>query len=559
MKKLLLITIICIITSFIYQIFAQESVNDCILYAKRLQRRMDARNFTKFKSSYAKALEDIAEIESVEDTVKYRYDAIADHAQNWIDLYKELDDFEGGIVKYNGQSVMIEQVDYVPVLEEAIEKASKEHYEDALKVIHSTIIFENRQKVFSHLDKANKYSEFYKDSVAKYKAKVYYDEGLRQYNEDKDFNFRLKTVTFFEKALEFVGNYKDARDLTSKLFYDEAGRYGASTNLTDLRRAMSLYDKAVEYIPDYKDSNAKKMLVKQKGASILYQQGFAKENESTFGAQNEAANFYKRVGEWVNGYKDAAERAKAAELRSTLKILVQDMDGTIMLPNPATDDLLSSANKYITFPKIQHSNIEVSNAANYTKVKEELESGFILIKVDAENIGYSYSGDNSSTSSEKIEKYFMFKRSVKTGKSTEKEITEDEYVKGQKELKASGHNSNSNFRITFKSYTGTLSSTTKSAFVEISYPFSIWDVRDPLHPKLLKDLVSVEKVMDEKLKTTYSGSMKIKPELVDEGRVKAKEDLMIEAKSQNITVSNILKSKEKEILEVLNGIEYVRR
>ena len=79
MKQLLFITIAIFISGLTSNIQAQESVNTCILNAKRLQRSFNDRYFKNFKASYSEALKDIAEIEAKAASSKFGSDLIADH------------------------------------------------------------------------------------------------------------------------------------------------------------------------------------------------------------------------------------------------------------------------------------------------------------------------------------------------------------------------------------------------------------------------------------------------------------------------------------------------
>ncbi len=555
MKRLILTVIVFLSTFLIFHSKAQQSVENSCRYAKSLLRRVDSRNFNNFKKYYNQALKDIAEIELKSSTKKYGYDDIVDNAPGWIKLNLLLSDFKVSSISYSGESVVFKIVDYTPLLQEAKEKASKEHFDEALKVINASHIFENRLKVFSHLNKAKDISEEYTDKVRSYKAKVYYDEGLRLYDEEADFIMNQECISFFEKALNEVDSYKDTKELIAKIYSDQADNLSESNRLDDLRKAISLYDKAMYFVSNYNSAGSKVMVVKDKGASNLYQKAVKKEKEQSFSGQYQAANLFNEVNEWVNGYKDARERAHEARLHSYLNVVIQDESSKIILPNQSTDELLTTTKKYITIPKINHLNIDLSSTDNYKTVADELGAGFILIRLAENNTTYNYLGVDTQTNTHKIQKYYMNKRNIKTGKTIIKEISEEEYKTGIKQPRSA--QSGSNYRTTYKTYYGTLSEITKTATVEASFTIEIWDVRDPLHPQKIKDIIKLENTADKKLKETYSGSIKVKPELKDEGEVKTKEELLTKAKNQKITVELIVKSKANEIAEVLNQIEYV--
>ncbi len=560
MKKLSLIITVFLISTLTSSIsYAQESVNNCILYAKRLQRNINERNFKNFKDNYSQALKDISDIESKAATNKFGYDEIADNADGWINLNQILNDFTGSIISYKGENIHLEIKDYVPIFKQAKENASKGHFDEAINIIQASKIYENRLRAIPHLDKAKKYAEKYTEQVKDNKALIYYEEGLRLYNQKTDFELRVESVPLFEKALEQKDPYKDTRSLLAKLYSDEADLISESNDLKNLRKTISYYDKALLYVSDYEGVNGKKLLTKQKGASILYKQALNKEKEQSFIAQSQAANLYNEAIQWMNGYKDAADRAIIAEKNSTLKVVFLDDNGNIISSNTTTNNITSKTNKYIIKPKISNSSIDLQNTSNYKELANELGSGFILIKLNTDEINYSYKGINTQTDSLKIDKFFLFKRNISTGKTSEKEISEQEYKEGLKELKASRSSSGSKFRVSYKTYKGTFYTTTKTASVENTYPLEIWDIRNPDHPIKIKSIINSDIIRDRKIRTTYSGSMKIKPELTNEGNVKGQDELMSEAKSKKPTIFSALSNKENEIIETLNQIKYIHQ
>ncbi len=557
MKKLLLICTLFLISALTSINYAQESVNKCILYAKRLQRNIDERNFKNFKNNYIQALKDISDIELKAEKTKFGYDDVADNAGNWIKLNQVLSDFTGGSISYKGESINLEIKDYVPVLEQAIESASKEHYEEATSIIEATNIYENRLKAIPHLEKATKYDKKYNDQVKVSKASIYYDEALRLYNQETDFELRVESVPLFEKALEEKDPYKDSKQLLAKFYSDEADLLYESNNLKELGKAISYYEKAMSYVYNYNAANGKVLGVKQKAASILYQQASKKEQIPSFNAQNEASNLYKQANMWNPGYKDVEEKINTTSIKSRLNVIIIDNAGGVITKNPTTNKIFSKTNKYITHPIIKTPVINLENTDDRIKVSKELGFGFILMRIDTNKITYTYKGVETNTEPKKIEKFFLSKRSISSGKTSVNEISKQEYNEGLKEQKASGRHSDSRFRLTYKSYVGTHSTITNKAVVKVSCPFEIWDVRNPNQISKITDIIYTEEISDKKVKTTYSGSMKIKPELMDEGSVMSENELMEIAKKQTPPIFSILNSYEEVIVKTLNEVKYV--
>ncbi len=557
MKKLSLIITVLLISTLSTTSYAQESVDNCILYAKRLQRNIDERNFKNFKNNYSQALKDIADIELKAATSKFGYDEIADHADGWIKMNQTLSDFNGESISYKGETINLEIKDYVPVLEQAKATASKEHFDEAINIIQATKIYENRLRAIPHLDKAKKYSDKYTEEVKANKALINYEEALRLYNQKTDFDLRVESVPLFEKALEEKDPYKDTRPLLAKLYSDEADLLYESNNLKEIGKAISYYEKAMAYVNNYNAANGKILGLKQKAASILYKQAAEKEKIPSFNAQKEASNLYIQANMWSPGYKDVEERINATSVKSRLNVIIIDNAGGVITKNPTTNEIFSETNKYIIQPAIKTPVINLENSDDRIKVSKELGFGFILMRIDTNKIAYTHKGINTDTEPIKIEKFFLNKRSISTGKTSENEISKEEYNEGIKEQKASGRLSDSRFRLSYKSYAGTLSTITNKAIVEVSCPFEIWDVRNPNQIHKITDIIYTEEVSDKKVKTTYSGSMKIKPELMDEGAVMSENELMEIAKKQTPPIFSILSSYKDVIVKTLNEIQYI--
>ncbi|MCW3785835.1 hypothetical protein [Plebeiibacterium sediminum] len=556
MKKLLLIATVIFISGLTLKIQAQESVNTCILNAKRLQRSMNDRYFKNFRTSYEEALKDIAEIEAKASSSEFGNDLIADHAEEWIKLNQQLSKFENGNISYKGETIQLELKDYEPVLKEARKKASKAHFDEAIQIIQASKIFENRKKAIPHLDKAKQYDESYTTQVKNNKALIYYEEALRIYNQETDFILKEDAVPLFENALHEKNPYKDSKELLAKLYSDEADLLYDSNKFDDIKKAISYYNKSASYVYNYNGASGKILGVKQKAASLLYEQGLKKEQTLSFKAQKEAGNLYKQANMWNPGYKDVEERIKATSIKSTLNVIITDNAGGVITKNPTTNEIFSQTNDYISLPIIKTPVINLENIEDCITVAKELGFGFILMRIDTNRIAYTYKGVITDTEAKTIERFFLNKRSISTGKTSESEISKQEYTEGLKEQKATGRQSDSRFRLSYKSYTGTHSTITSKAVVEVSYPFEIWDVRDPNHMTKITDIIYSEEISDKKVKTTYSGSMKIKPELINEGSLMTQNELMEIANKQKPSIFFILNSYEDTIIKVLNQIEY---
>ncbi len=556
MKQLLLITIVIFLTGLTFKIQGQQSVNTCILNAKRLQRSFNDRYFKNFKTSYTDALNDIAEIEAKAASSKFGSDLIADHAEEWIKLNQQLNKFEKGSISNKGETIQLELKNYEPILKEAKEKASKAHFDEAMQIIQASKIFENRVKAIPHLDKVIHYNESYSLQVKDNKARIYYEEALRIYNQESDFVLREESVPLFEKALTEKNPYKDSKELLAKLYSDEADLLYDSNSFNDIKKAISYYNKAASYVYNYNGASGKILGVKQKAASLLYEQALKKEQTLTFKAQKEAYNLYKQANMWNPGYNDVEERIKATSIKSTLNVIITDNVGGVITKNPTTNEIFSQTRDYIILPSIKTPVINLENTEDCITVAKELGFGFILMRIDTNRIAYTYKGVNTDTEAKTIERFFLNKRSVSTGRTSENEISKQAYTKGLKELKAKGRQYDSRFRLSYKSYTGTHSTIVSKAVVEVSYPFEIWDVRDPNHMIKITDIIYSEEISDKKVKTTYSGSMKIKPELINEGSLMSQNELMEIAEKQKPSIFFILNSYEDAIIKVLNQIDY---
>lgn len=554
MKKTLLLLLIGLGVFFWQPVVAQESVDEATDFAEKLLKKVQNRRFKKFSEYYPQALKDMERIEKGASETEFGYDELADKIPGWIRLNKVLARFDDGSVSNKGETVIFQIKDYAPLLVEAKAKAAKAHYDAGCSIVDNNAEYKKRKEAFTHFNKTIKYSDEYEEQVKQYKALVYYDEGVRISNATTDYNELIEGVNMFRSAEKLVENFKDSKERMAAIYFSEGERLSKSDRINDMIYAIARFKSASEIIPDFKGANARLDEVKEKGAGLLYAQAIAKEEEQTFKAQEEAAKLFEDIGtRWIKGYKDANEKAKAAQLRSKVDLFLVETDGSFVAPAALSYGLQQKTKDHIQtpVPSDELKKINLTDASKYRAADQLLGHGFLLIKMGEGAGDFKYSSSGPDVTTETFKVYYMIKTDAVTEKKTEKKISEEDYKSMQKIIDlAGGEDGGVKFRIE----EGKVTTTTRSASLSADFPVEVWDVRDSSAPVKITTINVPQSFSDSKVNTTYSGAESAKPSSLrnDKEEVMTREDLVAKAKAATPSVKSIVKTNMSKFVEVLD-------
>ena len=530
--------------AFSQTITAQQSVKETKKEAEKLSKKITKRHFKKFKTNYEKALWVMSVIEKNATTSKFGYDMLADKIPGWIAMNDVLEQFPGGEISYKGETIELQVKDYRPLLKEARAKAAKAHMNAALKIINSTTRFTTREEALHHFGKVSRYSNEYQNEIRQESAKIYYDEGLRIYNASTDFSNQLKCGVYFQKANGFIPNYKDNNNLLAELYYNEGVKQASTETLDALVKASKYLTQANHYAPNYKNTSELLKKVHEKGAEISYHAAEAKENEGSFEAEKEAAQFYSEANRWIPGFLDAAEKAKMAEIRARVDVIVVNKNGRCIPPSTLSKDIKSKTRDHIHFPDCQNilKNVDLRYRDNYNLAARKLGHGFILIRMENDpNYKPYYTHPNPKVSTRIYTAYTQ--RLLKDGKYYDKKISESQY-NILKRMDSKG----------LAKHTGYVKTAVYHTYLFTRKIMETWDIRDPQYPVMI-DAVPLLYVFNSTMKRVYfTGDAKAKPPTVKTGtfgQLKSKADLLNEYYRSDFTPR--LNENATKVLKVLNN------
>ncbi|MGM0567148.1 MAG: hypothetical protein ACQESX_10360 [Bacteroidota bacterium] len=439
---------------------AQESVDEAYTFGERCLEKIRNRRFRKFDETYSQALKDMQQIEQEAASTQFGYENLIEYIPNWIKLNDLLRKFDSESISNKGETITFQLKDYRKILEDAKVKAAKDRVEAGKQIIAG-------------------HSDISKTNVA---------------------------LIHFKKAESYSGNFNDEIKEQGGILYYKAGEsYSESGDIEKVKKAQEFFTQAKELNPDYKDVDAALKGLNQKGAGLLYDMALAKEKEMSFEAQLEAARYYEEIGEkWIEDYKDAAEKAKAARDRGTVNIYFIGKYGKI-LSNPKACNNLEFINT--PEPSAELKNLDLRKEENYAKAVDIAGKGFILAKPTPNFGEMEYFPPETTTSQETHEAYV--KLWYTGGRVTQREkITESEYNKAKRKL---GDEISDKEGFDWKKVTGVSTRKEISNRMLLKCPLEIWDLRDPNSPEKLGEIDVGWSEGDLLVRTTYSGADEAKP------------------------------------------------
>jgi len=527
------------------QITAQQSVIDAKKAAEKLNKKVNKKWFKRFKASYPQALKDIAKIETEATKSEFGYDKLADKTGNWIALNNKIKKL-GSEVTYKGETIKLEYKDYIPLRDEARVKASKAHYDAALKIIAETKDYKKREVAIDHLTKCWKYDyvKEYKDKVKEQKALIHYEEGVRILTTSKTFAEKEESKIFFNKATSAVKNYKDSKNLIAKMYFDEAVRLSKTNDLKNLYAANKYFVAADKSVSNYKNCKKLNEDVKIKVAENMYQEGLKKSNENSFEAQKEAEKWFENAQTWVENYKDAAIKAKKAKKYSEARVLFVEKNGTLIIPKYKFE-FQNATKDYIVFPneKSELKALDMNNAKNYAKATTTLGYGFLLMK--AGKTTTKFSKTSPTTTVKKIDTYYM------VDKNTDKETETTKFIyntaKNSKKVEEQK-------LYKYYEYHGKVSRTEESSKIVATYSIDIWDVRVANKPIKIGTYNYDKTFSNKKITEKYTGDAKAKPKKLTNTVASLKTEAELINQSKNgASVQLIIEANYKQFAKLLDS------
>ncbi|MEA3495359.1 MAG: hypothetical protein U9R42_04920 [Bacteroidota bacterium] len=550
---LVLLFLSLILVSSAIKVQAQESVTEATGFAEKCLKKVKGRRFKQLKENYEQALKDIEGVKAEAEKKEFGNDVLVEKIPDWIKLNKTIKEFKNGEISYKEESITFEYTDYEPLLKEAKLKAAEAHFNAAVKIIESTKDYKKRsQDAFGHFYKTYDYTKKYTEQVKEYKAAVYYDEGHRLLNAVSSFEEKAKSEWFFKEALKEVNDYKNIRELMADLFYNEGVKLANANIIKDISKGIGYIDNACSYIENYKESKAKREKARNNAASIVYQQATYKEAKKSFEAQLEAATLYEEASKWVDGYKDAQAKAKAAKKRAEVNVYVVNAEGKIVPPNNFNYDLQKKTNNYILSPNSPDmGNIHMCDINQMENASKVLGHGFIILK-PGKSPTYTYI-KNPTVTSKKVKTYYQVEIDPTSKKRTEEKLTEKQYKTQKTIISLSGKNPDE-LSIKLYEYEGTVTKSIYKSILTGVYYIDILDARDPSNPQKLKTISAKYTYSDSKIYTSYNGHSKAKPSSLrnDKGQIKSEEELKIIASKSPKTVKTIVKNQMGNVLEFFN-------
>jgi tetratricopeptide (TPR) repeat protein len=523
--------------------------------AIKLQTKVSNSNFKKFKKNYTKAVDEIEMAIKTYPNEEFGYDKLVEEIPAWIEMYAAIAKLPAeGVTDSKGNTFTYEVVDHSALLETAKVKAGEAHYNAALKLLENAADYSVVKDGFKHFDKAKEYVDTYNDKIPEHEATALYNEGVRIMNQtDASFNQKEKCLKFFDMAEERINPFKDIITLRAKLYFDEGVRLMASSDLKDITKAIEQLNKSGEFVANYNDYPTKIEEARTNAAEIIYQKAMAEESENNFKAQAKAAETYKEIREWVAEYKDAELRAKAAEKRAFINVMVVSSGKEL---KPGTHDywVKGRCKKHVVNPKVGDdiAHLDLKDLKSFVKVTEKTGKYFVVIKkAETEPVGkYTVNKPTKSTK----------KRTVYTAQEKGK----DEVSIGSilyntmKKQKAEGAHKGTILR----TYSGTLTTEKASCTYSMTVNVEIWDLRNPESPTLIATVPVVKTKTISKENNSYSGDPKAKPDRMSSQSMTlpTEDEMKSKVGFNTVTLSKLLREDKvrKDLAKKLDDIEYVR-
>jgi len=540
MKKGLLTLLIVLLTMVSTTAYSQKSKEYCSEVtnaSRKLQKKVKKKFIKRAVKNYPMALAEIEKAKKDYPTQEFGYDKLVEEVPSWITMNKVLDRFDGNkIVDKKGNTFEFTTTDYQSLLDESKIKAGEAHFAAAKKIIEEETEFAEIEKAFPHFDKTNYYVKNHKDEISEIKTELYYKEGARIINSSTLFSERVKSIKYFDKALKVTKPYKDIDELCANMYYEEGVNLSSGETTKELSNAISYFQKSQKYIAEYKDANEKIEEARNAGAELVYQEAIELEFEESFKGQAIAAKKFKEVEKWVVDYKDAKEKAIAADGSSYVTALVIDANGKVFQGDPVMR-MSERTKKSIIFSKGYDdlSALDLNDESNYPQATELTKKYFIYVKFGEKSDGEFDEGGPT----EKVVDKMVYAYQEK-GKE-EKIVSKDKYDQLKKIDDLSGNVSGYKFR----TYSGKVKSTKEWVSYKAVYNIDIWDARIPDSPILLGTIACDKRFYDSRITETYTGNNKAKPSHLknDTHELLKEAQLLEKMKAQDVSIGGLLNAK----------------
>ena len=372
-RKLPILLVLLMMVSTIT--YAQNSVTYCgevTKSATKLAKKVKKKHIKKANANYPQALMEIEKAKLEYPKEDFGYDKLAKEIPSWIRMYKALDKLDGNkVVDKKGNTFEFVVVDYKPLLEESKTKAGEAHF-NAGKELMSDEDFGEVKKGFDHFKKAKNYVDTYNSEIDDMMAEAYYTKGSELLNSSSMFSEKVKSISYFDKALKIKKPYKDINVLCAGLYYEEGVRLTTEGETSaELSNGIKYLRKSLKYKEGYEDAEEKIKEALESGAEIAYQEAVELESEESFEGQAKAAKAFKAVDKWVVGYKDAAEKATIAEAKSNADVMIIGANGRAIDGSPAmamNDKCKKGIYVNRSFEVLK--DIDLNDESNYPKATE---------------------------------------------------------------------------------------------------------------------------------------------------------------------------------------------
>ena len=561
MKKSLpiLLVLLMIVSTISY---AQKSVtycNEVAKTAKKLAKKVKKKHVKKANANYPNALKEIEKAKLEYPNKDFGYDKLVAEIPSWIKMYNALDKLDGNkVVDKKGNAFEFVVVDYKPLLAEAKTKAGEAHF-NAGKELMANEDFDEVKKGFTHFNKAQKYVDTYNSEIDDMMSIAYYTKGVEVLNSSTLFSEKVKSIGYFDKALNIKKPYKDIDVLCAGLYYEEGVILTTEGETSsEISKGIGYLKKSLKYKEGYEDAEEKIKEALNAGAEIAYQEAVELESEESFEGQAKAAKAFKAVDKWVVGYKDAAAKAVAADGKSQASVLIIGANGKIVKGSPVMPMNQKCKKGIYIYPGIDVlKDLDFNNESNYAKATELSNKHFIYIK-----FGETEDGEfNESEPKETVKEVFVY-TSQKKGEE-EKNISKKDYDDVRKLNKLTGNPSG----IMLREYKGKVTTVYEYVSYVKNYTVQVIDARITDSPFEVGSAIFSKRIFDKRAYQTYVGSTRAKParlqkdkhELLTEGQLKEK------ANKEDVSISALLNLKNTigdprfmELVKIINeNIEYI--
>jgi hypothetical protein len=556
-RKLPILLVLFIIASITAS--SQKSVIYCgevTRSATKLAKKIKKKHIKNANANYPQALMEIEKVKLEYPKEDFGYDKLAKEIPSWIRMYKALEKLDGNkVVDKKGNTFEFVIVDYKPLLVESKTKAGEAHF-NAGKELMSNEDFDEVEKGFDHFRKAKIYVDTYNTEIDEMMAEAYYTKGSELLNSSSMFSEKVKSVSYFNKALKIKKPYKDVDVLCAELYYEEGVRLTTEgETLAELSNGIKYLRKSLRYKEGYKDAEEKIKEALDAGAEIAYQEAVELSAEESFEGQAKAAKAFKAVDKWVVGYKDAAEKAIIAEAKSYANVMIIGADGKAIDGSP----VMAMNNKCKKGIHVNRSfevlkDIDLNDESNYPKATELSKKRFIYVKFGDNEDGY-YSEEGPKETVQEVAEY-----TSKVKGEEEKSISKKEYEDGKKINELTGNVSG----YTFREYKGKIKSTTEYVSYTKKYIIQVVDARIPDSPFEIGTITITKMFSDKRVTQTYTGAAQAKPSSLkkDTHQLLTEKQFIEKANKEDTSIGALLNTRNSsrymEIVKILNkNVEYV--